>query len=74
MYTDILSVLGYHFETQGSTLFSWLGPIPILLVSDPQVTQDIFTSPHCIDKGFLYKAVDDGAGTGLFSIKSTKSS
>lgn len=64
-------MLGEHFEKLGPTLFSWLGPIPILLVTDPQTTQDIFTSPHCVNKGLLYKAVDDGAGEGLFSIKST---
>jgi len=40
-----------------------------MIVSDPQVVQDIFTSPHCVNKGIIYKAVDDGAGVGLFSLK-----
>ncbi|XP_030370367.1 probable cytochrome P450 313a4 [Scaptodrosophila lebanonensis] len=64
---DVLSEFGYYIKQYGPTLFSWLGPIPFLIVSDPQLTQDILTSPHCVNKGLIYKAVDDGAGKGLFS-------
>ncbi|XP_068153110.1 probable cytochrome P450 313a4 isoform X1 [Drosophila tropicalis] len=66
---DILNAIGYYLHKHGSTIFSWLGPIPFLIVSDPQAIQDILTSPHCINKGIIYQAVDDGAGTGLFSLK-----
>ncbi|KAH8330701.1 hypothetical protein KR067_006615 [Drosophila pandora] len=65
---DILNAFGYYLDKHGPTIFSWLGPIPFMIVSDPQVAQDILTSPHCINKGIIYKAVDDGAGTGLFSL------
>ncbi|EDW83657.2 uncharacterized protein Dwil_GK13561 [Drosophila willistoni] len=66
---DILNAIGYYLHKHGSTIFSWLGPIPFLIVSDPQAIQDILTSPHCINKGIIYQAVDDGAGTGLFSLQ-----
>ncbi|KAH8375955.1 hypothetical protein KR200_010759 [Drosophila serrata] len=66
---DILNSFAIFLEKHGSVIFSWLGPIPFMIVSDPQVIQDIFTSPHCINKGIIYKAVDDGAGMGLFSLK-----
>ncbi|XP_068155166.1 probable cytochrome P450 313a4 [Drosophila tropicalis] len=32
---------------QGET---WFGPTPFILSTDPQVAQDILTSPHCINK------------------------
>ncbi|XP_017040982.1 probable cytochrome P450 313a4 isoform X1 [Drosophila ficusphila] len=66
---DILNAFGCFLDKHGPTIFSWLGPIPFMIVSDPQVVQDIFTSPHCVNKGIIYKAVDDGAGVGLFSLK-----
>ncbi|KAH8232541.1 hypothetical protein KR032_009081 [Drosophila birchii] len=65
---DILNSFAVFLDKHGPVIFSWLGPIPFMIVSDPQVIQDIFTSPHCINKGIIYKAVDDGAGTGLFSL------
>lgn len=34
----------------GSTYLSWFGPIPVLAVGDPQVAQDILSSPHSIRK------------------------
>ncbi|XP_034137517.1 probable cytochrome P450 313a4 isoform X2 [Drosophila guanche] len=66
---DILKEFGIYLAKHGPTIFSWLGPIPFMIVSDPQVVQDILTSPHCVNKGIIYKAVDDGAGVGLFSLK-----
>lgn len=54
----------------GETFFSWLGPYPFLVVGDPQIAQDILTSPHCVDKSFIYTALDDGTGKGLFSLSS----
>ncbi|ALC46388.1 Cyp313a5 [Drosophila busckii] len=66
---NVLKEFGYYLQQHGSALFSWLGPIPFLIVADPQMIQDILTSPHCVNKGIIYKAVDDGAGVGLFSLK-----
>ncbi|EDW67259.1 probable cytochrome P450 313a4 isoform X1 [Drosophila virilis] len=65
---NVLKEFGFYLDKHGPTIFSWLGPIPFMIVSDPQIIQDIFTSPHCINKGIIYKAVDDGAGLGLFSL------
>ncbi|XP_023169188.2 probable cytochrome P450 313a4 [Drosophila hydei] len=65
---NVLNAIGFYLDKHGPTIFSWLGPIPFLIVSDPQTIQDIFTSPQCVNKGIIYKAVDDGAGLGLFSL------
>lgn len=67
---DILAVFKEEEQKFGQTFLSWLGPYPFLVVCDPQVAQDILTSPHCINKSFIYSALDDGAGRGLFSLPS----
>ncbi|KAH8312403.1 hypothetical protein KR044_010584, partial [Drosophila immigrans] len=54
-------------DKYGSLFFSWLGPIPFVIVTDPQLIQDILKSPHCINKSIIYKGVDDTMGHGLFS-------
>lgn len=53
----------------GSILFSWLGPYPFLVITEPAIVQEILTSPYCINKGVIYYALDDGTGKGLFSLK-----
>lgn len=66
---DILPVFKKQSEKYGSLLFSWLGPYPFLVVSDPALVKDILTSPYCINKGVIYDALNDGTGEGLFSLK-----
>ncbi|XP_039947687.1 probable cytochrome P450 313a4 isoform X1 [Bactrocera tryoni] len=69
---DILSAFKEEEQKFGQTFFSWLGPYPFLVVGDPQIAQDILTSPHCVNKSFIYSALDDGAGRGLFSLPNPK--
>ncbi|XP_011188121.2 probable cytochrome P450 313a4 [Zeugodacus cucurbitae] len=69
---DILIAFYEVEQKYGHTFFSWLGPYPFLVVSDPQIAQDILTSPHCVNKSFIYSALDDGAGRGLFSLSNPK--
>ncbi|KAH8312402.1 hypothetical protein KR044_010573 [Drosophila immigrans] len=64
---DVLRVFKHYLDKHGSFIFSWLGPIPFLIIADPQVIQDIFNSPHCVNKGIIYKSISDGSGQGLFS-------
>lgn len=40
-----------------------------MVVSEPNIAQDILTSPGCVNKSLVYKALDDGTGKGLFSLK-----
>ncbi|KAH8381276.1 hypothetical protein KR093_001709 [Drosophila rubida] len=64
---DVLRVFKYYLDKHDRFIFSWLGPIPFLIVSDPQLIQDIFNSPHCVNKALIYKVIDDASGNGLFS-------
>ncbi|KAM8708002.1 hypothetical protein ACLKA7_015038 [Drosophila subpalustris] len=47
---------------------TWLGTIPVLIVSDPQTLQDILTSPFCVNKAITYKVLDE-VGASLFSLE-----
>lgn len=69
---NIFPVFEYYWKKHGSFVLSWLGPIPLLFLADPQLVQDIFTSPHCINKGLIYKAIDDGLGEGLISLEESR--
>ncbi|XP_062123357.1 LOW QUALITY PROTEIN: probable cytochrome P450 313a4 [Drosophila sulfurigaster albostrigata] len=64
---DVLQVLKHYLDKHGQFFFSWLGPMPFLIVKDPKIIQDIFNSPHCVNKGIIYLAIDDANGQGLFS-------
>ncbi|XP_030385533.1 probable cytochrome P450 313a4 [Scaptodrosophila lebanonensis] len=50
-------------------MLTWLGPVPYLVVTDPQTTQDILTSPHCVNKATIYNVFEDNAGIGLINLK-----
>ncbi|XP_005188336.1 probable cytochrome P450 313a4 [Musca domestica] len=64
---DPLSVIHTHSEKYGPLMYTWLVTYPVLLVTDPDIIRDVFTSPHCTNKSVLYKAVTNGVGRGLFS-------
>ncbi|KAH8381275.1 hypothetical protein KR093_001708 [Drosophila rubida] len=64
---DVLRQITYYKEKHGPCIFSWLGPMPFLIVSDPQVVQNVFNSPHCINKAIVYNSIKDAMGLGLFS-------
>lgn len=66
---DLLSLFGSYIKDYGTTLVTWLGPLPLLIVSDPQMTQDILNSPHCVNKSLMYKIFDDAGGKCLLSLE-----
>ncbi|XP_060647492.1 probable cytochrome P450 313a4 isoform X4 [Drosophila nasuta] len=66
---DVLPVFKHYLDKHGSLVFSWLGLMPFVLASDPQLAQEILNSQHCVNKCLIYKAIDDASGRGLFSLK-----
>ncbi|XP_020798652.1 probable cytochrome P450 313a3 [Drosophila serrata] len=44
------SVFTRILNKHGSTVFTWIGPVPTLITRDPKMVQDILTSPECIDR------------------------
>ncbi|XP_055904898.1 probable cytochrome P450 313a4 [Eupeodes corollae] len=67
---EILSVFLKMERIYGRKFVSWLGPFPFLVIAEPELAETILTSPDCINKAFIYDALDDGTGRGLFSLKS----
>ncbi|XP_022213607.2 probable cytochrome P450 313a1 [Drosophila obscura] len=54
-----------HFKEYGPTYLTWIGPMPVVATSEPNVVQDILTSPHCMDKNqILSKAILMNGGPG----------
>ncbi|XP_017140100.1 probable cytochrome P450 313a3 [Drosophila miranda] len=39
-----------NFQEYGPTNLTWLGSVPVLITCEPNVVQDVLTSPHCLDK------------------------
>ncbi|XP_034113845.1 probable cytochrome P450 313a4 [Drosophila albomicans] len=66
---EVLLTFKHYLDKHGPSYLFWLGPLPYFITTDPQLIQDIFNSPHCINKGFVYKALEDVAGQGLFTAK-----
>ncbi|XP_030078769.1 probable cytochrome P450 313a4 [Drosophila hydei] len=64
----VLKLLRTYIKKYGNIFVSWLGPFPALIVSDPQVTRDILTSPNCVNKSFFYKIIEDSLGKGLITL------
>ncbi|XP_034483756.1 probable cytochrome P450 313a4 [Drosophila innubila] len=65
---NVLQKICYYLDILGPAGLTWLGPIPIFIVSDPQLIQDIFTSPNCVNKAITYKALDQ-VGASLMSLE-----
>ncbi|KAM8717748.1 hypothetical protein ACLKA7_004449 [Drosophila subpalustris] len=66
---NLLQKISFYVDKYGPIQMEWLGPIPVLIVSDPQTLQDILTSPHCVNKSIVYKAFDVLIGASLFSLE-----
>ncbi|XP_015032955.2 probable cytochrome P450 313a4 [Drosophila willistoni] len=67
---NLLPIGDEFFKKYGSTFLAWLGPTPFILTADPQVVQDILTSPHCINKSpEIYILLKELFGNGLGTSK-----
>ncbi|KAH8381527.1 hypothetical protein KR093_007446 [Drosophila rubida] len=64
---DVLCQLKCYQDKYGPCLFSWLGPLPFTMISDPQLIQEILNSPHCVNKATVYNSMKYAIGDGLLS-------
>ncbi|BFF89874.1 probable cytochrome P450 313a5 [Drosophila madeirensis] len=59
-----------YYQKYGPTHLSWLGTVPVLLTCEPNVVQDILTSPHCLDKSHIAcNALQLTAGPGIMALR-----
>ncbi|EDV91201.1 probable cytochrome P450 313a4 [Drosophila grimshawi] len=47
---SFVNVFGKEIQKWGPVWLCWFGPMPLLVVSDPQISQEILNSPHAMDK------------------------
>uniref|UniRef100_A0A6P4FFI3 Probable cytochrome P450 313a2 n=1 Tax=Drosophila rhopaloa TaxID=1041015 RepID=A0A6P4FFI3_DRORH len=65
-----MSLRGQYMDHYGSTIFSWLGPVPILVTRDPKIIKDILTSSHCLNKSLsMVNAMGNCIGFGLVTLR-----
>ncbi|XP_055382212.1 uncharacterized protein LOC129612568 [Condylostylus longicornis] len=65
--TDVLHVLAKEEEKHKSPYVEWLGPLCVVVSSDPDTMETILTSPKCVNKSFVYNFLRDIIGDGLFT-------
>lgn len=67
-----LRVVDEDMMRWGPTYLGWFGPIPVLAVGDPQVAQDLLSSPHTIMKSNIgVEVMAEVLGEGLAIINGT---
>ncbi|XP_044313023.1 probable cytochrome P450 313a3 [Drosophila rhopaloa] len=68
-----MSLRGQYMDHYGSTIFSWLGPVPILVTRDPKIIKDILTSSDCLNKSLsMVNAMGNCIGFGLVTLREPK--
>ncbi|KAH8265579.1 hypothetical protein KR038_010933 [Drosophila bunnanda] len=68
-----LSVLTRILNNYGSTIFTWVGPLPTLMTRDPKTVQDILTSSECVDRSaHAADAIVANCGRGLLTMSEPK--
>lgn len=50
-------MIGDDMRRWGTTFLSWFGPLPVLAVGDPQIAQELLSSPHTVNKSSIGKNV-----------------
>lgn len=41
---------------------AWFGPVLVIGIADPQDMQTVLSSPHCLQKGYMYKFIHNQSG------------
>ncbi|XP_014094459.2 probable cytochrome P450 313b1 [Bactrocera oleae] len=65
-----LQFMEYTSKRYIAPFISWMGTSCFLYVNDPETVETIFNSPHCTNKGELYRFLAAAIGDGLFTSSS----
>lgn len=69
MLTEFLTEMSGEIKKYGSTWIGWFGPTALLFVSDPQLNQELLTSPAAVEKNRVTKYVlGEVLGDGLLAL------
>ncbi|XP_017145383.1 probable cytochrome P450 313a1 isoform X1 [Drosophila miranda] len=65
-----IGLAGKFAEIYGPTFLTWMGTVPVLVTSEPNVIQDILTSPYCLDKSqTACNAIIMNSGPGILALR-----
>lgn len=69
IFTEFLTEICGEIKKYGPTWLGWFGPSAMLFVSDPQLNQELLTSPATIQKNRVTKDVlGEILGDGLLAL------
>lgn len=67
-----LKVVDEDIKRWGPTYLGWFGPMPVLAVGDPQIAQDLLSSPHTIMKSNIgVEVMTEVLGDGIAVVNGT---
>ncbi|KAL5276436.1 hypothetical protein ACFFRR_001955 [Megaselia abdita] len=69
---DSLTTLDTFIRKLGDLVFFWVGPFPVVLISNADLAEKVLTSKNCLDKPFTYLAIAKNTGDGLFTLSANK--
>ncbi|XP_033162194.1 probable cytochrome P450 313a1 [Drosophila mauritiana] len=65
-YKRKLSFRTKYLNKYGSTILTWMGPVPFIVTRDPKIVEDVFSSPDCHNKSqHIVNAITSCMGNGL---------
>ncbi|KAL5278548.1 hypothetical protein ACFFRR_003280 [Megaselia abdita] len=66
---EIIEVTNKCFEELGDMFFTWIGPVPLILVRDVEVAESVLTSQKCISKAGVLDPLTNLLGEGLLTMR-----
>ncbi|XP_017076702.2 LOW QUALITY PROTEIN: probable cytochrome P450 313a1 [Drosophila eugracilis] len=65
-----ISFRGKYLDKYGSTILTWMGPVPFMVTRDPKIVEDAFTSTDCHNKSsHVADAITTCMGFGLLGLQ-----
>jgi len=70
--TGKISFRTKYLDKYGSTILTWMGPVPFIVTRDPNVVEDAFNSSDCNNKSpHVNAAITNCMGLGLLGLEGT---
>ncbi|XP_017005940.3 probable cytochrome P450 313a3 [Drosophila takahashii] len=73
-YKRKMKIRTKYMDQYGSTILTWLGPMPFIMTRDPKIVEEVFMSPECINRSsqFTIPLTSSAKGDGLLSIEANR--
>lgn len=58
----VLALIAQMFSGEQTPVRAWFGPVLVIGVAHPEDMQTVLSSPHCLQKGYMYKFIHNQSG------------